>query len=43
MTKNNHGFEPKQEITIGGIPFTIIQAEEKRFLETGVFDTEDST
>lgn len=28
MTKNNHGFEPKQEITIGGIPFTIIQAEE---------------
>lgn len=28
MTKNNHGFEPKQEITIGWIPFTIIQTAE---------------
>ena len=28
MTENKHGFEPKQEITIGGIAFTIIQTAE---------------
>lgn len=28
MEKNNHGFVPRQEIIIGGIPFTIIQTEE---------------
>ena len=28
MTANKHGFEPKQEITIGGIAFTIIQTAE---------------
>lgn len=28
MTENKHGFAPKQEITIGGIAFTIIQTAE---------------
>ncbi len=28
MTANKHGFEPKQEITIGGIAFTVIQTGE---------------
>lgn len=28
MTENKHGFMPKQEITIGGIAFTIIQTAE---------------
>jgi hypothetical protein len=28
MTENKHGFAPKQEITIGGIAFTIIQPAE---------------
>lgn len=28
MTENKHGFAPKQEITIGGIAFTIIQTGE---------------
>lgn len=28
MTENKHGFVPKQEITIGGIAFTIIQTDE---------------
>ena len=28
MTENKHGFMPKQEITIGGIAFTIIQTTE---------------
>lgn len=29
MTANKHGFEPKQEITIGGIAFTVIQTGEE--------------
>lgn len=28
MTENKHGFTPKQEITIGGIAFTVIQTAE---------------
>ena len=28
MTENKHGFEPKQEFTIGGIAFTVIQTTE---------------
>lgn len=28
MTENKHGFAPKQEITIGGIAFTVIQTGE---------------
>ena len=28
MTENKHGFMPKQEITIGGIAFTVIQTAE---------------
>ena len=30
QTANKHGFEVKQEITIGGIAFTIIQTEAER-------------
>lgn len=30
QTTNNHGFEVKQEITIGGIAFTVIQTEAER-------------
>ena len=30
QTENKHGFEVKQEITIGGIDFTIIQTEAER-------------
>lgn len=29
MTENKHGFMPKQEVTIGGIAFTIIQTDER--------------
>jgi hypothetical protein len=28
MTENKHGFEPKQEFTMGGIAWTVIQTEE---------------
>ena len=30
QTENKHGFEVKQEITIGGIAFTVIQTEAER-------------
>ena len=48
MTENKHGFMPKQEITIGGIPFTIIQTAESwvkcltsECIENGAFDTKN--
>ena len=48
MTENKHGFMPKQEITIGGIAFTIIQTAESwvkciasECIGNGVFDTKN--
>ena len=48
MTENKHGFEPKQEITIGGIAFTIIQTAESwvkciasECVGEGAFDAEN--
>lgn len=48
MTENKHGFMPKQEITIGGIAFTIIQTAESwvkciasECIGNGAFDTKN--
>lgn len=48
MTENKHGFMPKQEITIGGIAFTIIQTAESWVkciasdcIGNGAFDTKN--
>ena len=48
MTENKHGFMPKQEITIGGIAFTIIQTTESwvkciasECIGEGAFDAEN--
>lgn len=48
MTENKHGFIPKQEITIGGIAFTIIQTAESwvkciasECIGNGAFDTKN--
>lgn len=48
MTENKYGFIPKQEITVGGVNFTIIQTAENwvkcitsEFIDNGAFDTKN--